>query len=197
MPHLLSSDRRTETTPVRPPATGASDWATVCLNCAAPLAGPFCSHCGQRAVPPHPTTSELAGDAYAELVGWDGKFAETIRLLLRHPGELTRALLDGQRARYISPVRLYLLCSVFYFVVAAGAPPPNVEFDVGIGVGTGDADRTPEEAALARAVINGLGNLDPAERALAERADRRATPDRPADAARHGRGLSRADASGR
>jgi hypothetical protein len=63
-------------------------WSTTCLNCGRPLSGPFCSHCGQRAIPPHPTTRDLAGDAYSELVGWDGKVADTIRLLLRHPGEL-------------------------------------------------------------------------------------------------------------
>ena len=52
-----------------------------CLNCGHELHGQFCSECGQRAVPPHPTVRELAGDAFAEFSGWDGKFAETIRRL--------------------------------------------------------------------------------------------------------------------
>ena len=41
--------------------------------------------------------------------GWDGRFVRTIRLLLTRPGELTRSLLEGQRAQFVSPVRLYLL----------------------------------------------------------------------------------------
>jgi uncharacterized protein DUF3667 len=115
---------------------GGTNWATVCLNCGASLDGPFCAHCGQRALPPHPTTRELAGDAYQELVGWDGKVADTIRLLLRHPGELTRRMLDGQRSRYISPVRLYLTCSVLYFLAVAAVPlPDTARFEVSFGIG--------------------------------------------------------------
>ena len=33
--------------------------AMACLNCGAALVGSFCSHCGQRAVPPNPTLREL------------------------------------------------------------------------------------------------------------------------------------------
>ena len=85
--------------------------SAACLNCGATLNGPFCSACGQRAVPPHPTTKELVGDVYDELVGWDGKFARTLRLLLAHPGALTRAVIEGRRNSYVRSVRLYL-CAV-------------------------------------------------------------------------------------
>lgn len=97
-------------------------WKVRCLNCGAALAGPFCAECGQRAMPPHPTLRELAGDALAEFSGWDGKFAETIRLLVRKPGELTRQWLAGRRVAHISPLRLYIAASVVYFLVGAAAP---------------------------------------------------------------------------
>jgi hypothetical protein len=97
-------------------------WRVKCLNCGAALAGPFCAECGQRALPPHPSVRELVSDAVAEFSGWDGKFAETIRLLLRKPGELTRQWLEGRRAAFISPLRLYLTASVVYFLLAAAAP---------------------------------------------------------------------------
>src|SRR5688500_17036010 len=103
-------------------APSAASWDIVCLNCHEPLRGPFCALCGQRALPPHPTLRQLAGDAWGELAGWDGRLARTVRTLIRHPGQLTRALLDGQRARYVSPVRLYLTCSLVYFVLAAAVP---------------------------------------------------------------------------
>jgi hypothetical protein len=92
-----------------------------CLNCGSPLHGSFCSACGQRAVPENPTVSELAGDAWQELSGYDGRIASTIRGLFR-PGYLTREYIAGRRARYLSPIRLYLIVSVMYFVVAAAAP---------------------------------------------------------------------------
>ena len=144
----------------------------VCLNCGASLAGPFCSDCGQRVVPPHPTTKELVGDAYDELIGWDGKFARTIRLLLTRPGELTRAAIDGQRTRYVRPVKLYLSCSVLFFLLQASVPLPDMEadFDIGFSVGAGrSSDQTPGERALGKAVTNGLSSLTPAERADLDR----------------------------
>ena len=145
---------------------------STCLNCASTLTGPFCSNCGQRVVPPHPTTKELVGDAYDELVGWDGKFARTIRLLLTRPGELTRAVIEGQRTRYVRPVKLYLSCSVLFFLVQAGVPFPdmNADFEIGFGISAGQAmDQTPGEVALGKAVTGGLSSLTPAERADLDR----------------------------
>ena len=63
-------------------------------------------------------------DAFWELSGWDGRFASTVRALVRHPGMLTREFLEGRRARFLSPLRLYLMASLAYFVVAAAAPDP-------------------------------------------------------------------------
>src|SRR3954469_10832549 len=102
---------------VRGLPTDANRWSVLCLNCDAALSGPFCSMCSQRAVPPHPTARELAGDAFAEFSGWDGKFAGTIRTLIAKPGELTRQWLAGRRVRFIAPLRLYLTASLVYFLV--------------------------------------------------------------------------------
>jgi hypothetical protein len=99
-----------------------------CLNCGAPLHGPFCAACGQRAVPPDPTVRELAGDAWRELSGYDGRIMATIRGLSR-PGFLTREYLDGRRAHYLPPVRVYLVVSVIYFVIAASVPDPGGRAD--------------------------------------------------------------------
>ena len=93
-----------------------------CLNCRAPLHGAFCSSCGQRAVGPYPTVREMIGDAWQELSGYDGRFIGTFRLLLSRPGALTVDTLEGRRVRYITPVRLYLVASIFYFLCAAAIP---------------------------------------------------------------------------
>jgi hypothetical protein len=123
-------------------------------------------------VPPHPTTRELVGDAYNELVGWDGKFARTIRLLLMRPGALTAAVIGGQRARYVGAVRLYLMCSVVFFLLQTTVPFPDVDqdFQIGFGVSVGGAaDQTPGEAALGKAITNGLASLTSDERAALDR----------------------------
>ena len=100
--------------------------SAACLNCGTSLTGPFCSQCGQRDVPPYPSVRELVVDAFWELSGWDGRFASTLRALVSKPGRLTLDFLEGRRARYISPLRLYLMASLVYFLAAAAAPDIKV-----------------------------------------------------------------------
>lgn len=104
---------------LRPPEEPRSER---CLNCGEELTGPFCAQCGQRDIPPYPSVRELVTDAFWELSGWDGRFAATARTLVKAPGLLTVDFLEGRRARYISPLRLYLLASLVYFLAAAAAP---------------------------------------------------------------------------
>jgi hypothetical protein len=125
-----------------------------CLNCGTPLAGDYCSRCGQRALAAYPPLREVASEAWQELSGYDGRFLRTFRALLARPGQLTVDTLEGRRARYIAPVRLYLVASVFYFLCAAAVP--NL--------------RTPPPATMPRSDINitidasGRSNLTPEER---------------------------------
>jgi len=112
--------------------TDAPAWATACLNCGTPLSGPFCAQCGQNAAPPHPSVHELAHDALEQFVHWDGKVGATLRCLIAHPGALTCDVLTGRRARYVSPLRLYLTCSVVYFLLSAAAPATRVNFNVSV-----------------------------------------------------------------
>jgi hypothetical protein len=144
-----------------PIATGRR-WDLECLNCGARLHGQFCSDCGQRAVPPHPSVRELVGDAVSEFSGWDGKFAETVRTLLGRPGELTRQWLEGRRAHYISPLRLYLTASLLFFVVQAAAPELGGRKNIEV---TSPGQTAPDRVAAAtRKTMRERGTLTPAER---------------------------------
>jgi hypothetical protein len=105
-----------------------------CLNCNAELNGAFCASCGQRSAPANPTVSELVGDAWNEMSGYDGRIAATFKNLLR-PGQLTVDYLQGRRARYLSPVRLYLIVSVIYFLVAATTPITTNRSGASTGLG--------------------------------------------------------------
>jgi hypothetical protein len=123
-----------------------------CLNCGGPLNGPFCSSCGQRAVPPNPTIAELTGDAWQELSGYDGRILATVRGLLR-PGQLTEDYVSGRRAHYLPPVRVYLAVSVLYFVIAAATPTT-----------IGDANGREVRAGGVRIEVSGA----PSDRVLSE-----------------------------
>jgi len=88
---------------------------TTCQNCGAALQGDFCHVCGQRADEPRRAVIGLVQDFFIETLAIDGKLARTLGLLLWRPGRLARFHLDGKRASYTAPFRLYLFTSVFFF----------------------------------------------------------------------------------
>ena len=51
-----------------------------------------------------------------ELANWDAKIPSTLKTLFFKPGALTLDFLAGRRARWLQPLRLYLLCSLAFFV---------------------------------------------------------------------------------
>jgi Protein of unknown function (DUF3667) len=116
--------------PVATDATRLSRWSDrspdpgLCLNCGTPRTAEYCGTCGQRGIDPHPTVRELLHEVAEELLGWDGKLVRTFRLLIARPGALTLEYLAGRRASFISPLRVYLACSVIAFFVAAVTPDP-------------------------------------------------------------------------
>jgi uncharacterized protein DUF3667 len=140
-----------------------------CLNCGAPLAGAFCSACGQRDIPPYPSVRELAGEALSEFSGWDGRVASSVRALILRPGMLTHEFLEGRRARYVSPLRLYLTVSVIYFLLAAAAP--NLTLDsgktlfLGLRVGPTSTDSSAAQSRPER-VANAAGGALENQQAL-------------------------------
>lgn len=97
-----------------------------CLNCATVLAGEFCHHCGQK-VHIHRTLAGLFHDFVHGILHLDGKFWRTLPMLVWKPGELTRRYIRGQRARFISPIAIYLftVVAMFAFVISIGEINPG------------------------------------------------------------------------
>ena len=89
-----------------------------CLNCGTELSGQYCGNCGQRARSRLISLWELIQDAFGDLLELDSRLWRTLIPLLIRPGQLTRDYLEGRRARYMPPFRMYLVLSVVFFVVA-------------------------------------------------------------------------------
>jgi hypothetical protein len=87
-----------------------------CANCGRPLVGPFCAGCGQKRSTVDLTLTDFLHETTHELTHWDGKIPRTLKALFLKPGLLTLDFFAGRRARWLSPLRLYLICSIAYFV---------------------------------------------------------------------------------
>lgn len=88
---------------------------TTCANCDAPLSGPYCAQCGQHAHESARSLGALLHDGWHSFTHLDGRFWGTMRLLMLRPGQLTVEYFAERRARYVPPVRLYLVLSVVMF----------------------------------------------------------------------------------
>lgn len=91
---------------------------THCENCDAPLTGEFCAKCGQHAIDYRRSIFRVLVDAADSFLNWDTKFLKSIGLLLIRPWQLTNDFNAGRRARYVHPLRLYLLASIAFFLLA-------------------------------------------------------------------------------
>jgi hypothetical protein len=91
---------------------------THCENCGAPLTGEFCGKCGQHAIDYRRSIFRVLLDAADSFLNWDTKFLQSLILLLKRPWALTNDFNAGRRARYVHPLRLYLIASIIFFLLA-------------------------------------------------------------------------------
>jgi hypothetical protein len=94
-----------------------------CDNCGAPVPGRYCGACGQRREPPLHSLWHFCQVAAEDLTHADSRLWRTLLALLFRPGFLTREFLAGRRARFLPPLRLYLVLSVAFFLWASAVHP--------------------------------------------------------------------------
>lgn len=89
-----------------------------CLNCGALLSGAYCHACGQKAEV-HRSLGAFWHDFTHSIIHFEGKIWRTLPLLFFKPGELTRQYVHGERARFVSPLALFLFSVFAMFAVFA------------------------------------------------------------------------------
>ena len=126
---------------------------TTCANCDAPLVGPYCAQCGQRAaeriVPLHEMTREWVEDLFE----FDIRIFRTLPTFFFKPGRLTDEYVRGRRVRYVRPLRLYLVSSFILFSLLAFSDFATIETEDDVS-GSTAPDST--EAALTPAQVDSL-----------------------------------------
>lgn len=97
-----------------------------CANCDAVISGRFCSNCGQHAYP-HRKLVAVAGEFLNGLWHLDTKTWRTVPMVIFRPGTLTRNYVFGKRARYLSPLTMFLFAIfLMFFAFSTIQAPTNV-----------------------------------------------------------------------
>ncbi|MFW2830687.1 DUF3667 domain-containing protein [Sphingomonas sp. ID0503] len=94
------------------------DHSDDCANCGAHLAGPYCQMCGQHGHV-HRTVMALVHDIGHGVFHFEGKVWGTLPMLFAKPGELTRRYAKGERAKFVSPMALFLFSVFLLFAVTS------------------------------------------------------------------------------
>ncbi|MEG3164852.1 DUF3667 domain-containing protein [Sphingomonas sp. PB2P19] len=86
----------------------------LCLNCGTRLIGEHCHACGQ-AGHVHRSLGGIAHEIGHGVFHFEGKIWRTLPMLVLHPGALTRRYVHGERARFVSPLALFLFTVFLMF----------------------------------------------------------------------------------
>ncbi|HEX6374527.1 MAG TPA: DUF3667 domain-containing protein [Allosphingosinicella sp.] len=128
---------------------GSGEGRGACLNCGAALIGPHCHQCGQ-AVQVHRTVTAWWHDLAHGVLHLDGKVWRTLPMLAIWPGDLTRRYVAGERARFVSPLALFLFSVFLMFAVFSALGADLIGPDpAAVKQGLAEQMRT-EEARVAR-----------------------------------------------
>lgn len=144
----------------------------LCLNCGTALIDAHCHRCGQ-AGHVHRTAGAFFHDVLHGVFHFEGKAWRTLPMLVRHPGALTRRYVAGERARFVSPIALFLFSVFLLFAVLAQLPmfhfSDNALLKPGAGLSEVQAKVASEQQATSAALADLCATLAEQQRA--------ATPD--------------------
>jgi len=79
----------------------------------------FCSNCGQKTDEASLKIKYFIKDFLSANFNIESKISQTLKLLIFHPAKLTTEFIAGRKAKYISPIRLYLVISLVYFFIVS------------------------------------------------------------------------------
>ncbi len=105
---------------------GGEHGGGICLNCGTALIGSYCHACGQGGHV-HRSLGAIGHEILHGVAHFEGKLWRTLPLLVWRPGELTRRYVEGERARFVSPMALFLFSIFTMFAVfqLAGISTPT------------------------------------------------------------------------
>lgn len=89
----------------------------ICPNCGYKANYNYCAKCGQATHIHQETLWAMITHFLAHYFHYDSKLWLTLKALITRPGKLTAAYRENIRQRYIPPISLYIVVSVFFFLL--------------------------------------------------------------------------------
>ncbi len=141
--------------------------SSFCRNCKLELDNFFnyCPECGQENTDKRLPANLLLKDFLHNYLNLDTRFARSILPMLFKPGFLTKAYSDGQRTRYVDPLRFYVVVSVVFFFVLNIAIAPELDKiqTENIGKGLFDyraaEDSTTQDSSITKLSLGGNNSI--------------------------------------
>lgn len=113
------------------PAVASATTSPACPNCGAHAPLAYCPGCGQVQDVRPPSVRAWVTQSLDDVFDVNGRLPRTLSSLVRSPGLLTSEWLAGRRARYLAPLRLYVLCSLAMFATGIALRFIGEQFGVG------------------------------------------------------------------
>ncbi len=99
-----------------------------CLNFGTMVTGYYCQNCGQPNIITKQSFWSLAKHFVYDILHFDGKFFHTLKHIFFRPGYVAKQYVNGKRASYLDPIRMYLFTSAIFFLVLFSLNKSNEEF---------------------------------------------------------------------
>jgi Protein of unknown function (DUF3667) len=101
------------------------DPTNACPTCGASPMARYCAECGEKRISQHDLSIRHYVTELLEIVTHlDSRILRATWELVRHPGGLSAYHFSGRRIRYVTPLRLFVVLSVVYFLSASIYPNP-------------------------------------------------------------------------
>jgi Protein of unknown function (DUF3667) len=118
-----------------------------CLNCGTALIGPHCHACGQKAKV-HRTLHAFGHDILHSVLHFDGKIWRTLPMLFWDPGALTRRYVHGERAKFVSPLALFLFTVFLTFAAFNWLVPEDANVNQVVATDAAKAEYEADRKAI-------------------------------------------------
>ena len=129
--------------------------SAVCPNCESPNVEDYCASCGQRSGTLHIPVRAVVSETLLSIFAFDSRVWQTLFILVRRPGLLTRHYLDGKRARYVAPLRLYFFISFVTFLLMTAIPDSDYTL-----VEISGSDSTVTDTTIVQAIDESLASIE-------------------------------------